>query len=103
MSENPQASTFARQNWETWRQAMRMAKNLLTEQQPVAFHEREQSEHYFSYVPMIAAQIVREIGGDAGFMDQAPESVRESRINTMNTMLREVTKLNEEIEKGFKK
>jgi hypothetical protein len=102
-SENPRAAEMIRQNWMAWRESMRMARNLMKVEQPSEFHDRENSERYWSFLPMVAQSMVHDLFSDSAFLQQAPERTQEERLAMVNLQLKEVCKFNDKIEKDLKK
>ncbi len=102
-SENPRAATLVKQNWAAWVQAMRMAKNLMKSEEPLDFHDNENKERYYAYVPMVAMTMVKDMFSDSAFLEQAPEKVQEERLAMVATCLRELKAFNDEIEENLKK
>jgi hypothetical protein len=98
-SENPRAVILIRHQWGAWTQAMRMARNLLKAERPVDFHDQENADRYYSFIPLIASSIVRDILQDAAFLKQAPENMQEDRISSMGAFIKELAAFNDEQEK----
>lgn len=99
MSENPNAQAMARQNWELWRQAMRMARNMLRVEKPVQLQDAEAVQHYYSQVPMIASHIFDRTLSDSAFLKQAPDRDQQERIESVQAVVRELAALNRTVEK----
>lgn len=102
MSENPRAAIMVKQNWELWKQSMRQATLLLKATAPMEFTDPEAKERYYSHAPIIAHSMTHDISSDVNFLSQAPESLQETRLEKTGTMLAEIARFNDDVEKKLK-
>jgi hypothetical protein len=96
--ENPRANIIIRQNRALWHEAMRAAKRILKEDEPVTWEDREQMERYYAAVPMIAMKIHEDYISSAYFLIQAPEKDQDSRFDKVAAVLAEAKAQNDEEE-----
>jgi len=97
-SENPRTQTLLRLNLDLWREAIRMAKLLLREGEPLNWEEREARERYYSFVPMIAGKLSDDLHGFSGYLDQASEKELVSRFEQIAAVVKELRAINDEVE-----
>lgn len=69
-----------------WKEAFRLARLVLKDGEPVSWQDREGMEHYYSYVPMIAAKIYDDMLGGSGFAGEAPEKTQRERFDNVMAM-----------------
>lgn len=98
-SENPKVRTMLDQSFKLWREAFRMANLILKAERPLDFHEKESNERYYAFVPMIASKLFDDYFQNAVFLIRAPESDQHVQLDMVATVISEVVKFNDEVEK----
>ncbi|MGH8897934.1 MAG: hypothetical protein ACRDZ4_13160 [Egibacteraceae bacterium] len=94
-TENPGAARIVAEAWALWREAFRMARLLLKEQEPVAFQEREAMERYYGYVPWLAGKLYDDMLGGSAFVHNAKEKDQIERFEHSRDMVAEMKRQND--------
>lgn len=87
-TESPGADRIVAEKWAMWRASFRMAKQLLKEQEPVSWEDREAKEHYWSNVPILAMALHDQMLGGSAYINQAPEKDQLERFDHAMAVVR---------------
>lgn len=98
-SENPAAHRIIAESWAMWRESFRMARLLLKGGEPLTWEAKEQKEHYYAFLPMLASNLHDQMLGASNFIVQAPEKDQIERYESVMVMVREMKLGNEAAEK----
>jgi len=98
-TENPAADRIVAEKWAVWREAFRMAKLILKENEPCAWSESDAKEHYYSNVPILAMAFHDQMMGGTSFISQVNEKDQLERYDLAMAMVNSMRTANDAVEK----
>ena len=87
-TENPAASRLVVESWDLWREAFRMARQILKENEPTEhLHDEEQRANYYASIPSMAARLHDEILSNMAFLHNTKEHEQITRYEEAVAMV----------------
>lgn len=94
MSDNPIIARYIEQIERELDQAFVMARRVMKRHEPEQFDTDPDRSHYWGSLPMVALDIVHQIGGVSSFHQKCPDQEKEGIVAAADLVLHELEIMN---------